>query len=63
MVYLERNMASKKCPRCKEEKSEEEYYRRSDGINKHQSYCTPCMKAYNKERWAKYKKRGKEIWC
>ena len=55
-------MASKKCPSCKEEKSEEEYYRRSDGINKNQTYCKDCMKAYNKERWAKYKKRGKDSW-
>ena len=52
----------KKCPRCKEEKTLDEFYRRTDGISKNQSYCSPCMKSYYKERWEKYKKRGKGGW-
>ena len=45
------------CPRCKEEKNNAEYYPRTDGHMKRQRYCKTCMKDYNKERYAKYKKR------
>ena len=55
-------MAFKKCPRCKENKTFEEFYKRADGISKNQTYCKVCMKQYNKERWAKYKERGKNSW-
>tara|TARA_Y100001963_G_C6608772_1_gene366046 strand:+ start:152 stop:322 length:171 start_codon:yes stop_codon:yes gene_type:complete len=55
-------MSSKKCPRCKEEKTLDEFYRRKDGISKNQSYCTPCMKQYNKEKWKKQKEKKKGWW-
>tara|TARA_R100000808_G_scaffold22989_1_gene50485 strand:+ start:843 stop:1013 length:171 start_codon:yes stop_codon:yes gene_type:complete len=55
-------MESKLCARCKKDKTLSEFYRRTDGISKNQSYCSDCMKAYNKERWAKFKKRSKNNW-
>lgn len=54
-------MTFKICPRCKKEKSKDEYYRRQDASYLKQTYCIDCMKSYNKERYAKYKKR-KNAW-
>jgi len=48
-------MESKKCPRCKIEKSLDDYYRRQDVGHRRQTYCSPCMKDYNKKKYQKDK--------
>tara|TARA_R110002012_G_scaffold36532_11_gene103076 strand:- start:1422 stop:1592 length:171 start_codon:yes stop_codon:yes gene_type:complete len=51
----------KKCPKCKEEKTLQEYYRRTDS-RKNQTYCKPCMRNYNIERNKIIKQRKKGWW-
>lgn len=49
----------KKCPRCKKEAPETEY---SKNQYKSNSYCKPCMSAYNKERAIIKNKRKQKGW-
>ena len=56
------NMEYKKCPRCKIEKSLDDYYRRQDAGYKKQTYCITCMKDYNKDKYQKDKKRKGDAW-
>ena len=52
----------KVCPKCKIEKSLDSYYKRKEAGYKNQTYCKDCMKAYNKERWKKYKSKTSGWW-
>jgi hypothetical protein len=60
--YLVANMEYKRCPRCKVEKSLDDYYRRQDATHKRQTYCSPCMREYNKQKYKKFKKRKGDAW-
>jgi hypothetical protein len=51
-------MNMKKCPKCQREKSNCEYYLRSNG--KPQSYCKQCFSKYCVVRWIEKKKRAVE---
>ena len=60
--YLQTDMKYKTCPKCKVEKSFNDYYRRQDAGHKQQTYCISCMKEYNKKKHQKLKKLKGNAW-
>lgn len=61
-LCLQIDMKFKRCPRCKVEKSLDDYYRRQDAGYRKQTYCIVCMKEYNKKKYQKDKKRKGGAW-
>lgn len=49
----------KYCPRCGETKSRKTDFRQVPGPKKTHSYCTPCLREYQRERARKYNYKAK----
>ncbi len=55
------NDVEKKCPKCKEIKSLDDYHNSSYTYNKRQVYCKVCTNLADKNKRDKYKKNGPTI--